>query len=171
MLRNVGAPTGMLETVVAEKTIGRAGLNSSNQAGAATSSPQQPTRSNTLTANQRLKGLLSGRSSAFSSNSDRSFPSGNRTPSPPPVPPQADKPRTLTAASSNSLSHLAGSSSSLIAARLSQDQLTNDSSQLSLPMSVSPTEGFGGTQGFRQVGALPSPNLDPTSLPSEDVPK
>lgn len=170
MLRNVGAPTGMLETVVAEKTIGRAGSNASNQTGPPTS-PPQPTRSNTLTANQRLKGLLSGRTSAFSSNSDRSFPSGARTPSPPPVPPQADKPRTLNVVSNNSLSHLTSSSSSVFAANLSQDQLTNDSSQLSLPMSASPTADSGGAQGFRQVEVLPSPKPDSTNLPAEDTPK
>ncbi|KAL9715361.1 hypothetical protein Ac2012v2_002025 [Leucoagaricus gongylophorus] len=53
-LKNVVAPMGMLETVVSEKQIPRATISSS-----ATVVARVPTRPNTLTANQRLKGLLS----------------------------------------------------------------------------------------------------------------
>jgi vacuolar protein sorting-associated protein 54 len=60
-LKNVGAPTGMLETVVTEKLLPRTGSNSNSQAGPS----KPPTRSNTLSANQRLKGLLTGKSSSF----------------------------------------------------------------------------------------------------------
>ncbi|KAG6880246.1 hypothetical protein C0992_001814 [Termitomyces sp. T32_za158] len=77
-LKNVGPPSGMLVTVVSEKSIPRTGppspgpgpsLASASTAAsnaASTSAPTTttpPTRSNTLSsANQRLKGLLSGKS-------------------------------------------------------------------------------------------------------------
>lgn len=73
VLKNVGAPTGMLETVVAEKTVPRPNVPA-------------PVRSNTMSANQRLKGLLSGRSSTV----DKALPNPTQTPDPPP-----EKPRSL----------------------------------------------------------------------------
>lgn len=73
VLKNVGAPTGMLETVVAEKTVPRPNVPA-------------PVRSNTISANQRLKGLLSGRSSTV----DKALPNPTQTPDPPP-----EKPRSL----------------------------------------------------------------------------
>ena len=79
VLKNVGNSSGMLETVIAEKSLAR--VNTA-------SGPSTPTRSNSLSAsaNQRLKGLLSGKSSSF----DKTIPIPA---SPPPVPPSADKPR------------------------------------------------------------------------------
>jgi vacuolar protein sorting-associated protein 54 len=64
-LKNVMASMGMLETVVSEKQIARANISSPSPM-----SPQvtPPKRSNTMTANQRLKGLLS-RSSTITSKS------------------------------------------------------------------------------------------------------
>lgn len=72
-LKIVGAPTGMLETVVAEKSIPRPNVPA-------------PARSNTMSANQRLKGLLSGKSSMV----DKALPIPSQTPDPPP-----EKPRLL----------------------------------------------------------------------------
>lgn len=142
-LKNVGAPTGMLETVVAEKQLPRTGSNSNSQAG-----PSAPlTRSNTLSANQRLKGLLTGRSSSFAqADKDKALPRPTRTPSPPlPAPPPADKPRS----SSSSLQVNASSTASLYRSDLSQAQFTNgNDSQLSLSMSASPSPQ---PQGFKQV--------------------
>lgn len=79
-LKNVGTPSGMLVTVISEKSIPRPNLPT-------------PTRSSTLhnvgsSANQRLKGLLSGKSPSF----DKALPTPMRTPTPPVVPP----PRTTS---------------------------------------------------------------------------
>ncbi|KAF8912041.1 Vps54-like protein-domain-containing protein [Gymnopilus junonius] len=154
-LKNVGAPTGMLETVVAEKPIARPNLggtnpNSSPQPSA---NPHPPTRSNTLSANanQRLKGLLSGRGSSFNLDKDKALPIPARTPSPPPVPPISDKP---SLPSQNSQSKL---NNGIYSASVSQDRLTSGSN-LSLSMGVSPIPEAGGVQGFKQV-----------ELPSEDL--
>ncbi|KAF9469270.1 Vps54-like protein-domain-containing protein [Collybia nuda] len=79
-LKNVGTPSGMLVTVISEKSIPRPTLPT-------------PTRSSTLhnvgsSANQRLKGLLSGKSPSF----DKALPIPMRTPTPPVIPP----PRTTS---------------------------------------------------------------------------
>ena len=144
-LKNVGTPTGMLETVVTEKQLPRTGSNLNSNSRAGPSIP--PTRSNTLSANQRLKGLLTGKSSSFAqADKDKALPLPTRTPSPPPpVPPPADKPR-----SSSSQSQLnAGNTTSLYRSNLSQNQFTNGSdSQLSLSMSASPSPQ---PQGFKEV--------------------
>ncbi|KAF5358520.1 hypothetical protein D9756_001367 [Leucocoprinus leucothites] len=93
-LKNVMAPMGMLETVVSEKQVPRATTSSPTPAPV-----PAPTRSNTLTANQRLKGLLS-RSSTNANHSnkiiEKALPNPNQTvasprtstssPSPPPPP-------------------------------------------------------------------------------------
>jgi len=130
----------MLETVIAEKNLPRVN---------APSGPSTPTRSNTLTANQRLKGLLSGKSSSFDKPS---MPIPTGTASPPPVPPSADKPRSpplpTTANNAHDDDHH----------NIDQDRLTNES-QVSLGLSLSPpiqkpTAFFdqGGTgAGFKQV--------------------
>lgn len=149
ILKNVGTPTGMLETVVAEKSIPRTGgLNSS--------SPNTPMRSNTLSANQRLKGLLSGRSSSFT-DKDKALPLPNQNTSPPPVPPISDKPRSRSPVPTNS--HLdSKNGSGLYAVNMSQDTLTNGSS-ISLSMAVSPIPEAKGSQGFKQV-EIPSVDLE-----------
>jgi len=145
-LKNVGAPTGMLETVVTEKLLPRTGSNSNSQAGPS----KPPTRSNTLSANQRLKGLLTGKSSSFAqADKDKALPLPARTPSPPPpVPPPTDKPRL-----SPPSQFTANNITSLYSSNLSQDQFTNGSaSQLSLTLSTSATTPeIGGSEGFKQV--------------------
>ncbi|EKM82490.1 hypothetical protein AGABI1DRAFT_117956 [Agaricus bisporus var. burnettii JB137-S8] len=62
-LKNVMASMGMLETVVSEKQVGRANMPSPSPMSPTFSPPK---RSNTISANQRLKGLLS-RSSTIAS--------------------------------------------------------------------------------------------------------
>lgn len=154
VLKNVGAPTAMLETVVTEKAIPRSGNSNStsNPQSGSSGSPKPPTRSNTLTANQRLKGLLTGRSSTFSHlpglDKDKALPLPARTPSPPPVPPTSDKPLSPIPSKSSFLDI----NNSIYNANISQDQLTNGSS---LSLSVSPIPEAGGTQGFKQVEAGP----------------
>ncbi|KAG6889819.1 hypothetical protein C0995_014296 [Termitomyces sp. Mi166 len=70
-LKNVAPPSGMLVTVVSEKSIPRTGPPSPRPAPVPT-----PTRSNTLSsANQRLKGLLSGKSATF----DKALPTPVRS--------------------------------------------------------------------------------------------
>lgn len=176
VLRNVGAPTGMLETVVTEKPIPRAPGSSPSPAisgtGNANASPAPVPgmppliRSNTLNANQRLKGLLSGRSATFaqsqsSSNVDKALPPPQRTESPPPVPPSMDKPRVAVARSQSSLNVASAASSIFGASNASVDRLTNDSSQVSLGMTASPPIiEAAGSGGFKQVEAPPSPNPD-----------
>ncbi|KAF9484684.1 Vps54-domain-containing protein [Pholiota conissans] len=184
-LRNVGAPTGMLETVVAEKSIPRApgssppqaaassssggGSSAGNGNGSANANSTQPQmlRSNTLNANQRLKGLLSGRALTFaqshsSGNIDKALPPPQRTESPPPMPPPSgDKPlpprgSSLLLRSQSSLNVNSTASSIFGASNMSVDRLTNDSSQVSL---VEP-EAAGSSAGFKQVEAPPSPNPD-----------
>ncbi|KAF8809089.1 Vps54-domain-containing protein [Phlegmacium glaucopus] len=138
-LKNVGTSNGMLETVVAEKSLHRAN---------STAGPSTPTRSNTLSTNQRLKGLLSGKSSSF----DKTIPIPASTTLPPPVPPSADKPRS-TALTTDYHQNM------------DRDRLTNES-QISLGMSPSPPiqkptalpdHGQGAGAGFKQV-ELPSSN-------------
>ncbi|KAJ3504343.1 hypothetical protein NMY22_g17957 [Coprinellus aureogranulatus] len=68
-LKNVRAPTAMLETVVAEKL-----LPGSRPPVPSPTVPQTPMRSNTLRANERLRGLLSGRASSFM---ERALPNPN----------------------------------------------------------------------------------------------
>jgi len=75
-LKNVGTPSGMLVTVVSEKSIPRANAN--------VPPPATPTRRSSLqsvgsNANQRLRGLLSGKTPTF----DKALPTPMRTSSPP----------------------------------------------------------------------------------------
>lgn len=89
-----------------------------------------------MTANQRLKGLLSGKSSSF----DKPVPIPTDTALPPAVPPSADKPRTAN----NAHDHH----------NVDRDRLTNES-QVSLGFSHSPPiqnpadQGTGA--GFKEV--------------------
>lgn len=90
LLKNVGAPTGMLVTVVTEKIIGSGGKSDSNQqdGGSSNTSPANNlTRSNTLTTNQRLRGLISAKRPSFMMSTQPSQ-------TPPPPPPASDKPRS-----------------------------------------------------------------------------
>jgi len=70
-LKNVGTHSNMLVTVISEKGLPRP------------PGPLTPTRSKSIgsSANQRLKGLLSGRSPTF----DKALPTPMRTSSPPPL--------------------------------------------------------------------------------------
>ena len=150
----------MLETVVAEKMLPR-------PAGAQ-QVPQTPLRANTLTANQRLKGLLSGRASSFM---DKNLPQPSRTPTPP-VPPPADT-KAQPPAMSLGNSSMNGSSVLGIGGSVS-------GSSVSLIMSP-PIETAGGPGGgFRQLDAADSGNspevsstLDPsvTASPPPPPPK
>lgn len=138
----------MLETVITENNLPRAN---------ATPGPSTPTRSNTLSANQRLKGLLSGKSSSF----DKPMPIPTGTVLPPPIPPSADKPRspapTTTANNAHDQEH-----------NMDHDRSANESQvslELSLPPPIQkPTEGA----GFKQV-ELSSSNarLEETSHPKD----
>ena len=124
----------MLETVITEKNL--PGTNP-------TPGPPTPTRSNTLSANQRLKGLLSGKSSSF----DKPMPIPTGTGLPPPIPPSADKPRspapTTTANNAHDQHH-----------NIDRDLSTNES-QVSLGLSPSPPiqkpTGLPEGAGFKQV--------------------
>ena len=187
VMRNVGVPTGMLETVVADKSVARGGSGGPGRsaggpatpaaavgASAGSAPPPAPPpmiRSNTLSANQRLKGLLSGRSaSGFSQPSpapppvpiEKALPAPVRTESPPPVPPAADKPQTPALAPAALGVYGAGS----VNAIASQDVLSGASSEVSLAMAVpAPTQEASAPAGFRQVEIPPSPNPDAAPAP------
>jgi len=131
-LKNVSTSNWILETVITEKNL--PGTN-------ATPGPSTPTRSNTLSANQRLKGLLSGKSSNF----DKPMPIPTGTVLPPPVPPSADKPRSSAPASNNTHDQHHN---------MDRDRSTNES-QVSLGLSPSPPiqkpTGLPEGAGFKQV--------------------
>ena len=141
MLKNVGTSSFMLETVIAEKNLPRANAT-------ATSGPSTPTRSNTLSANQRLKGLLSGRGSNF----DKPMPIPASTALPPPVPPSTDKPRPSLAPTTANNVH---------DHHMNHDRLINES-EVSLGLSPSPIQmstalpDQGAGAGFKQVELSPS---------------
>ncbi|TFK42347.1 Vps54-like protein-domain-containing protein [Crucibulum laeve] len=143
-LKNVGAPTGMLETVVTEKSIPRV-----NNAPIPT-----PTRSNTLTANQRLKGLLSGRSSTV----DKALPTPTRSPTPPAVPTPPEKlfstgPSSTISLNGSGVTSTEGSSLNGSSLALSTPPIQNTST--SSLNSENP--------GFKQVqdDASPTPEQEP----------
>ncbi|KAF9532159.1 Vps54-like protein-domain-containing protein [Crepidotus variabilis] len=127
-LKNVGSPTGMLETVVKEKRIGSnaeadaVGVSPAN-------TPPAPIRSNTLTANQRLRGLMTGRRTSF--NPDPALPHPTPSSTPPPPPPASDKPQSPIPPSQN-----------MYGVSGSREQL-GSGSQLTLP--------DGNPSGFREV--------------------
>lgn len=140
----------MLETVIAEKNLPRANAT-------ATSGPSTPTRSNTLSANQRLKGLLSGRGSNF----DKPMPIPASTALPPPVPPSTDKPRPSLAPTTANNVH---------DHHMNHDRLIN-ASQVSLGLSPSPIQMStalpdqgGAGAGFKQVELSPSNARSETPL-------
>ncbi|KAF8891227.1 Vps54-like protein-domain-containing protein [Infundibulicybe gibba] len=89
-LKNVGTPSGMLETVIAEKSLPRKNVPAATMAKA-----PAPSRSSTISssANQRLKGLLSGRSGSLL---EKALPTP--TPAPEPEPPHSPTPRTASPA-------------------------------------------------------------------------
>ncbi|KAF4615174.1 hypothetical protein D9613_002656 [Agrocybe pediades] len=167
-LKNVGAPTNMLETVVTEKFIPKPGQNSAaspnGQGGpSGSSSPVPLARSNTLTANQRLKGLLSGKGSTFSqpspspsnsSDKEKGLPASGRMPSPPPpVPPTSEKPRSPIPpnASKSTFLSVTSSNGNTNGSNVSLDTSLTNGSATSLSMSVSPIPEAGGISGFKQV--------------------
>ena len=119
----------MLETVITEKSL--PGTNT-------TPGPPTPTRSNTLSANQRLKGLLSGKSSNF----DKPMPIPTGADLPPPIPPSTDKPR------------LANNAHDQHNNNTDRDHSTNES-QVSLGLSPTPPiekpTGVPEGVGFKQV--------------------
>jgi len=149
-LKNVGTSNWMLETVITEKNLPRTN---------ATAGPSTPTRSNTLSANQRLKGLLSGKSSSF----DKPTPIPTGTVLPPPVPPSADKPQSSTSTTTANNAHDQQHN-------MDRDRSTNES-QVTLGLSLSPPiqkptslpEGA----GFKQV-ELSSSNDRLETPPAKD---
>ena len=143
-LKNVSPSNWILETVITEK--GHPGANP-------TPGPSTPTRNNTLSANQRLKGLLSGKSSSF----DKPMPIPTGAGLPPPIPPSADKPRSPAPASTTTITTANNAHDQHHNNSMDRDRSTNES-QVSLGLSPSPpigkpTEGA----GFKQV-ELPSTN-------------
>ena len=143
-LKNVSPSNWMLETVITEKSL--PGTNT-------TPGPSTPTRSNTLTANQRLKGLLSGKSSSF----DKPMPIPTGAGLPPPIPSSADKPRspapastTTTAIANNAHDQHHNNNNS----NMDRDRSTNES-QVSLGLSPPPpiekSTGLPEGAGFKQV--------------------
>ncbi len=178
VMRNVGVPTGMLETVVADKSVAR-GPGGPGRAGGGTPrytchrrgrgarvrgarpppAPPPMIRSNTLSANQRLKGLLSGRSaSGFSQPSaslppvEKALPAPVRTESPPPVPSAADKPQTPALAAAAAPLGVYGAGG--VNAIASQDVLSGASSE-----GVA-RDGGAGASGGQRAGGVP-PGGDP----------
>ncbi|KAH6918384.1 retrograde transporter [Coprinopsis sp. MPI-PUGE-AT-0042] len=139
-LKHVKAPTGMLEIVVAEKSVPR-------PPGAA---PPTPMRSNTLNANQRLRGLLSGRGNA----SDPSVPTNpGRTTTTPPVPPSNPDHRSSSfpsspprAPSSPSMKAVGNSISNGLATLGIHSSASRSSLSVGTPEDVGTPQ-----QGFRQV--------------------
>ena len=132
-LKNVSTSNWMLETVITEKNL--PGTNPPP-------GPSTPTRSNTLSANQRLKGLLSGKSSSF----DKLMPIPTGTVLPPPVPPSADKPRSPAPTTTANNAHDQHS--------MDHDRSTNES-QVSLgfshPSPIQKPTGLPEGAGFKQV--------------------
>ncbi|KAG5654120.1 hypothetical protein H0H81_007172 [Sphagnurus paluster] len=92
-LKNVGTPSGMLVTVISEKSIPRTAVPTSP----APPPVPVPTRASTLgaTANQRLKGLLSGRSSSASVEKALPPPTRSSTLASPAQPPRPASPAPL----------------------------------------------------------------------------
>jgi vacuolar protein sorting-associated protein 54 len=155
-LKNVSPSNWMLETVITEKSL--PGAN-------ATPGPSTPTRNNTLSANQRLKGLLSGKSSSF----DKPMPIPTGAGLPPPIPPSTDKPRSPAPATSTiaNNAHDQHHNNSM-----DRDRSTNES-QVSLVLSSSPPigkpSGLPEGAGFKQV-ELSSTNarLEEETPPAKD---
>ncbi|KAG6909627.1 hypothetical protein DXG01_016409 [Tephrocybe rancida] len=83
-LKNVAAPSGMLVTVISEKGVPRTGPASPLPSPAPAPVPT-PTRASTLgaSANQRLKGLLSGKGSSFGDKAHT--PTRTTSLAPPPI--------------------------------------------------------------------------------------
>ena len=158
-LRNVRAPTAMLETVVAEKLL----PGSRPPPGPSPTVPQTPMRSNTLRANERLRGLLSGRASSFM---ERALPNPNHGQSPIPPIPQPDgrrppQPPVLSPnGSSNGLITL-GSSSSIGASTVSlAEEPASVSPRLDVPSKQSDStvpEGDSNGGAATEVDTAPPP--------------
>ena len=131
----------MLETVISEKAL--PGTSS-------TPGPSTPTRSNTLSANQRLKGLLSGRSSSF----DKPMPIPTGADLPPPIPPSSEKPRSPAPPSTTTITTANNAHDQYHNNSIDRDLSANES-QVSLALSPSPPigkpTGLPEGAGFKQV--------------------
>lgn len=106
-LKNIRAPTAMLETVVADLSLHRAGASTlpPPHSPQTPTIPPTPSRSNTLSTNQRLRGLLSGRSATLMVEKALPNPSHStttRTTSPPMPPPNDTKPPLLSPSTAGS---------------------------------------------------------------------
>ncbi|KAF9447664.1 hypothetical protein P691DRAFT_802100 [Macrolepiota fuliginosa MF-IS2] len=129
-LKNVMAPMGMLETVVSEKQVPRANVPPTPVT--------TPTRSNTLTANQRLKGLLS-RSSTITNNThkavEKALPIPNQTAASPRTSTSTPPPPPLPAKSPTGSIFMQNALASMSTLALSSEA----SSTSNLPLNVSTT--------------------------------
>jgi vacuolar protein sorting-associated protein 54 len=139
VLKNVGAPTGMLVTIVSEKIIGRGGNSDLNQQDGGSSNTTYVSnlaRSNTLTTNQRLRGLISAKRPSFMMGAEKALPSTT----PPLPPPASDKPRSPVLPQHLHTNSVYGSTP--------LDEQFGSVSQISLP-DTGPRNGEGSTEGTR----------------------
>ncbi|GLB34735.1 putative vps54-like protein [Lyophyllum shimeji] len=158
-LKNVGAPSGMLVTVISEKSLPR-----SQQPSSPPPVPT-PTRSNTLSANQRLRGLLSGKSATF----EKALPTPTRTSS-------------LAASTSLSPTLLSRSASPAPAATVNpnvngesvvlddSDRSTSTAITTSTSGASPPSQAQKASSGFKQVEDMLMPGSDSESARGPDGP-
>jgi vacuolar protein sorting-associated protein 54 len=144
VLKNVGAPTGMLATIVTEKIIGKSDPNQQDGESSNTAPAGNLTRSNTLTTNQRLRGLISAKRPSFMMSAEKVLPQPSKTP--PPPPPASDKPRSPIPSQHLQPSSIYGSSPLA-------DQI-GSVSQISLP----DTSGSEPRNGGRSTEGAENPN-------------
>ncbi|KAF6763954.1 retrograde transporter [Ephemerocybe angulata] len=155
-LKNVRAPVGMLETVVAEQPLPRP---------PGSPVPQTPSlaRSSTMSANQRLRGLLS-RSSTL--------PPSNSTQTPPIPPPSEKQPPVLSPSSGSGGSGFSASNGPITLGTLG----SISASTLSLAASSPSLEGAAQSQGLNGSShalnsSAPNGNSATDTFPSPPVPR
>ncbi|KAF5381030.1 hypothetical protein D9615_004150 [Tricholomella constricta] len=153
-LKNVGAPSGMLVTVISEKSLPRTTTQPSSPAAPVPT----PTRANTLgsSANQRLKGLLSGKSAHF----EKALPTPMRTSS--------------LAASPKGLGRPTSPVPSAAAVNKTTDPNSNvNGGSADQATSTTPPQARRASAGFKQVEmAMPksdSPDPEPSNSASASV--
>ncbi|KXN92270.1 Vacuolar protein sorting-associated protein 54 [Leucoagaricus sp. SymC.cos] len=186
-LKNVMAPMGMLETVVSEKQVPRANVPSP---------VPTPTRSNTLTANQRLKGLLSRSSTSVNHSNkppEKALPMPNQTssnprtststPPPPPLPTKSPSGSVFLQNAFASASTLALSSETASASNLALNVSAPSVPDRVLSASP-PVDGAGSESQENAVTAslssqqnghdtqtpIGSPHITPTEAPLPQIP-
>ncbi|KAG6865930.1 hypothetical protein C0991_010431 [Blastosporella zonata] len=173
-LKNVAAPSGMLVTVIQEKSLPRTGPASPLPQSPEPAPLPTPTRSMTLgSANQRLKGLLSGNKSSF----EKALPPPMRTSSlaaspvlspPPPPQQQLSRPGSPVSASTSSLALAPPPLPSMNGGTTVRRPSTSSSSSSSVPsLPQAQTQTRKASAGFKQVELppLPSSNGSPDPGP------